>query len=141
MKKRTVILLVAAACIVGIVVGAAGMGAVMTARLNPRRGFDASSYMGEPPSDTDRMSPGQGPSPNSETPPYTSSFIGEDRAKEIALERAGLTADGVRFDRVELDRDNGVWQYEVDFQKDGIEYNADIKADDGTILNWETDRD
>ena len=73
--------------------------------------------------------------------PDTSGFIGEEKAKEIALERAGLTADAVIFDRVELDRDDGVWQYEIDFRQDRTEYDVDIKADDGTIISFETDFD
>lgn len=71
--------------------------------------------------------------------PDTSGFIGEERAKEIALERAGISADGVRFDRVELDRDDGIWQYEVDFRAGKTEYDVDIKADDGTVLSFESD--
>lgn len=69
----------------------------------------------------------------------TSTFIGEEKAKEIALEKAGLTSEGTIFDRVELDNDDGIWQYEVEFSKDGLEYDADIKADDGLVLSWETD--
>lgn len=68
-------------------------------------------------------------------------FIGEEKAKSIALEKAGLSADGVTFEKVELDRDNGVWLYEVEFRKDRTEYDADIKADDGKILSWEADTD
>ena len=71
----------------------------------------------------------------------TSAFIGEERAKQIALERAEITSDGVFFDKVELDRDDGIWQYEIEFRKDGVEYEADIKADDGTILSWDADYD
>ncbi len=68
-----------------------------------------------------------------------SQFIGEEKAKSIALEKAGFSADGVTFDKVELDRDDGVWQYEVEFRKDRTEYDADIKADDGKILSWDVD--
>jgi len=68
-----------------------------------------------------------------------SKFIGEEEAKKKALERAGLSADEVKFERVELDYDDGVWQYEVDFQKDSTEYDVDIKADDGKILKYETE--
>ncbi len=83
----------------------------------------------------------QPPEQQTVTPQQTENndFIGQERAKEIALERAGITPDDVIFDRVELDRDNGVWQYEVDFRKGLTEYEAEIKADDGTILKWETD--
>lgn len=71
----------------------------------------------------------------------TSEFIGEDKAKEIALEKAGITADGVVFERVELDKDNGIWQYEVEFKKGLIEYDVDVRADDGTVISFEKDID
>lgn len=70
-----------------------------------------------------------------------SQFIGEEKAKSIALEKAGLSADAVTFDKVELDSDNGVWQYEVEFRKDRTEYDYDIKADDGSILSYDVDND
>lgn len=69
----------------------------------------------------------------------TSKFIGEAKAKEIALKKANLTSDGVTFDKVELDHDDGVWQYEVEFRKDGHEYDADIRATDGEIIKWDED--
>ena len=71
----------------------------------------------------------------------TSKFIGEEKAKTVALEKAGLKADEVKFQRVELDKDDGVWEYEIEFRKDNTEYEADIKAEDGTILNWDVDND
>ncbi|MBR4075160.1 MAG: PepSY domain-containing protein, partial [Firmicutes bacterium] len=61
------------------------------------------------------------------TLPDSSAFIGEERAKEIALEKAGLSADEVFFDRVELDRDRNVYVYEVEFRKNRTEYDAEIK--------------
>lgn len=70
-----------------------------------------------------------------------SNFIGETQAQEIALEKAGITSDDVIFDRIELDRDDGVWMYEVEFRKDRTEYDAEIKADDGTVLSWDVDID
>ena len=71
----------------------------------------------------------------------TSDFIGADRAKEIALTKAGVSVDNVMFDRVELDRDNGIWCYEVEFRQGYTEYDAKIKAIDGTVLGWEVDKD
>lgn len=68
-------------------------------------------------------------------------FISQDKAKEIALDKAGLTSEEVIFRRVELERDDGVWQYEVEFRKGFTEYEAGIKADDGTVLKWEMDND
>ena len=68
-------------------------------------------------------------------------FIGEERAKQIALEKAGLSADAVVFERVELDFDDGVWKYEVEFRQGREEYDFEIKADDGAIISWEKDID
>ncbi len=73
--------------------------------------------------------------------PDVSDFIGEEKAKEIALFRAGLKEAAVRFDRVELDFGNGIWRYEVEFKNGRTEYDAEIKAEDGTILKWEVDLD
>lgn len=70
----------------------------------------------------------------------TSKFIGEEKAKEMALSKAGImSADGVMFERVDLDSDDGVWCYEVEFKKDNIEYDIKVKADDGAILEYEKD--
>ena len=66
-----------------------------------------------------------------------SDFIGVEKAKQIALEKAELDAVDVVFERVELEFDNGVWEYEVDFRQGNVEYEAGIKADDGTVLSWE----
>jgi len=66
-------------------------------------------------------------------------YIGEERAKEIALQRAGITSDEVLFDRVEFEKDDGIWLYEVEFRKGNTKYSADIKADDGKIISFETE--
>ncbi len=68
-----------------------------------------------------------------------SKFIGEEKAKEIALKKANVTTESVIFDKVELDHDDGVWRYEVDFKKDTTEYDTEINAIDGSILKWEVD--
>ena len=68
-----------------------------------------------------------------------SAFIGEDKAKAIALEKAGFSSSEVRFDRVELDEDEGVWHYEVEFVTGSVEYEVDIGAVNGAILKWEKD--
>lgn len=70
-----------------------------------------------------------------------SAFIGEDAAKNIALEKAGLSTDDVRFVKSELDFDDGVWYYEIEFSKDREEYEAEIGAEDGKIIEWKKDID
>ena len=70
-----------------------------------------------------------------------SEFITEDEAKEIALDKAGVDESEITFARVELDKDNGVWEYEVEFKVGRTEYDADIDALTGEIRKWEVDRD
>ena len=71
--------------------------------------------------------------------PETTEFISEEKAKAIALQKAGLTAEDVTFTKIGLDRDDGVWQYEIEFRQDKTEYETDINAVDGTIIKWEID--
>lgn len=70
----------------------------------------------------------------------TNQFIGEEKAKEMVLSKAGFGADDVTFEKIELDKDDGAWVYEVDFRKDNTKYDAKVKADDGAILEWETEK-
>ncbi len=86
----------------------------------------------------DRLGKGGNELPTTEE---KSKFIGEEKAKEIALKKANVTNESVIFDIIELEKENGVWQYEVDFKKDTTEYDAKINALDGTILEWEMERD
>lgn len=68
-------------------------------------------------------------------------FIGTEKAQQIALKKAGISTSDVIFQKTELDKDNGVWHYEVEFRQGRNEYEADIKADDGSIIKWEVDID
>ena len=81
------------------------------------------------------------PQTNETTQVDTSKFIGEEKAKELALKKAGIGAEGVKFDRVELDHDDGLWQYEVDFRHGDIEHDIDINAENGEIISFEKERD
>lgn len=77
---------------------------------------------------------------NAEKPkPDKVGYISEKSAKKIALDKAGVKEDEVSFVKVELDMDDGIWRYEVEFKKGFKEYNAEIKADDGKILEWDVD--
>lgn len=77
---------------------------------------------------------------NAEKPkPDKVGYISEKSAKKIALDKAGLKESEVSFVKVELDMDDGIWRYEVEFKKGFKEYSADIKADDGKILEWDVD--
>ncbi len=69
----------------------------------------------------------------------TSSYIGRDRAQEIALNHAGLSSSEVRFDKVELDVDDNRTTYEIEFEYGRYEYEYEIDAYTGAIISSEID--
>ena len=68
-------------------------------------------------------------------------YIGADRAEEIALSHAGLTASDVGFVKSELDRDDGIIAYEVEFSKGFVEYEYKIDAVTGAVIEFESEYD
>lgn len=69
----------------------------------------------------------------------TSSVIGEAKAREIALAHAGISASSASGMHCKLDRDDGRYEYEVEFYAGGLEYEYTIDAVTGKILEHETD--
>lgn len=65
-------------------------------------------------------------------------YIGAEKAKNIALEAAGLPASEVLFTSTELDSRNGLNYYEVEFTAGGLEYEYDIDALTGAIIEADT---
>ena len=68
-----------------------------------------------------------------------SQFIGGEKAKEIAFASAGVTATSVTNLEVELDCDDGILIYEVEFNAGRNEYEYDINAKDGNIVKSSID--
>lgn len=62
-------------------------------------------------------------------------YIGVDRAKEIALSNAGLSAKSVVFTKAKYERDDGVSQYEIEFETSTTEYEYEINAITGKIIS------
>lgn len=70
--------------------------------------------------------------------PY-SEEISEERAKELALSHAKVKeAD---FIRVELDYDDGKKHWDLEFYKDGFEYDYEIAAESGEILSFSKEKE
>ena len=65
--------------------------------------------------------------------------ISLDKAKEIALSHAGLSADQVTFVKVKMDFDDGIQKYEIEFYYNYREYSYEIDANTGNILSYEQD--
>lgn len=83
--------------------------------------------------------PESSPSPSLSQP--SSMYIGMEQAKTIALNHAGLAASQVRFTHVGMDREDGRMVYEVDFRQGQVEYEYEIDASTGRILEHERDAD
>ena len=62
-----------------------------------------------------------------------------EQAKDIALKHANLTSDQVSFIRTESDIDNGVKKYNIEFYSGNTEYDYEIDAANGNILEYDQD--
>lgn len=65
-------------------------------------------------------------------------YIGEEKAKLIALEHAGLSEKDVSKLEVELDFDDGRMIYEVEFNRGTVSYDYEIDAKNGQILEFKS---
>jgi uncharacterized membrane protein YkoI len=73
--------------------------------------------------------------------PPVDGYVGRQAAIRAALAHAKFNEADVRKLRCELDREDGVMVYEVDFKKDGFEYDYDIDARTGTVIKAKKERD
>ena len=62
-----------------------------------------------------------------------------DEAKNIAITDAGLDINNVNFTREELEHDNHMLVYELEFFYDNIEYDYEINATTGDIISFDRD--
>ena len=63
--------------------------------------------------------------------------ITRDEAVQIALKDANLTPEEIFDLEAELDQERGTLHYDVDFEKDGKDYDYEIHAETGEILRKE----
>ena len=69
------------------------------------------------------------------------SYISVSKAKQIALDKAGLSESQVTFEKAKLEEDDGIMVYEIEFKCSGIEYECTINASSGKILEYEAEKD
>lgn len=65
----------------------------------------------------------------------TGSYIGAEKAKSVALAHAGVNQSQVTRLRCELEKDDGRWEYQVEFCYGTMEYEYEIDAYTGAILS------
>ena len=73
--------------------------------------------------------------------PTFSADIGHAKAKAIALNHAGVSESKVYDMEIELDEEDGMLVYEVEFKSGGMEYSYEINAATGAIVKQEAEPD
>lgn len=93
----------------------------------------------------DAVKPSQPVSPPAQSSqpvqPSGSTDIGHAKAKSIALNHAGVSESKAYDMDIELDDEDGILVYEVEFKSGGMEYSYEINAATGAILKHETELD
>ena len=136
MKKKNIITLVAVLAVSAVLLAACGGNqtpATTEAAAAPTEKVktDASEAAAEAPQTTAE--------PAATEAANASGSISIDEAKQIALKTAGFSEKDVVFKQAELDTENGIQIYEVDFYANDMKYEYDIDPETGDIIKAETD--
>ena len=76
-----------------------------------------------------------------ENPGNAVSEISVDQAKYIAASHTGFPVSDVDFSKVKLEKDDGMVIYEIEFYRNGIEYEYEINAITGEILKYDSEQE
>ena len=71
----------------------------------------------------------------------SSKKISAAEAKKIALNHAGVSAESARIIKAEYDNDDGIKLYEVEFRVGAMEYEYEIDAISGKVLDFDKELD
>lgn len=69
--------------------------------------------------------------------PASNEYISKDKAKSIAFDHASVNAADVKFSKAELDRDDLIVHYDVEFVAGNFEYEYEINAETGKIIAFD----
>lgn len=72
---------------------------------------------------------------------FENNFIGQEKAEQIALNHAQLTKQQVEYIENDLDEDYGRWKYQIEFRHGTKEYEYDIDAQTGEVIDYSVDND
>ena len=71
---------------------------------------------------------------------FAAGRLTKDEAKQIALDKAGVTAAEATFTKAKLDYDDGREEYEFEFYADGREFDVDVDANTGRVVKFDVER-
>lgn len=73
--------------------------------------------------------------------PAPGSYISKETAKNTALAHAGVSAANAKHMEIELDEEDGIMVYDIEFVAGGIEYSYEIDAATGAVREYESEAD
>ncbi len=68
-------------------------------------------------------------------------IISIEEAKNVVLSHGGLSADKAKFIKTELEKEDGVYIYEIEITYEGKKYSYDVNAYNGEIIKSESKED
>lgn len=71
----------------------------------------------------------------------TSPALDVEEAKAVAVAHAGFSVQEVSFSKTKLEKEHRMLVYEIEFYKDGMEYEYEIDAETGEIIKYESEWD
>lgn len=78
-------------------------------------------------------------SQNLQQPQSSELMLSEEEAKQKAFEHAGVKEEDISFIKINLDIDNGIQEYDVEFYVGNKEYDYEINALNGNIISFDTE--
>ena len=70
-----------------------------------------------------------------------SKYIGVEKARSIALRDAGISSQNAYFNKAALDHDDGYPVYDIEFRSGDIEYDYEINAVNGSVIEKSVERE
>ena len=71
---------------------------------------------------------------------FAAGRLTKDEAKQIALDKAGVTAAEATFTKARLEYDDGREEYEFEFYANGREFDIDVDANTGRVVKFDVER-
>ena len=71
---------------------------------------------------------------------FAAGRLTKEEAKQIALDKAGVTAAEATFTKAKLDYDDVREEYEFEFFANGREFDIDVDANTGRVLKFDVER-